>query len=177
MCELSNAVQQLGIHRDQARQQRLAGDTLRLFLQHLATDQWRSDGFQTLCDAGFLRALTGLWGHDWSDVASILDDKIQQVRLSLTHHPRDTHTHLARGQLIPQGEIRDAAELERSAAAYLARVQVLLAGLLPAREGAKNELLRYGTPAVGQEFQPALELAKPGARFGLLLVGGSGGAV
>ena len=67
--------------------------------------------------------------------------------------------------------------LERGASAYLARVQVLLAGLLPACEGAKGELLRYGTPAVGQEFQPALELAKPGARFGLLLVGGSGGAV
>ncbi|KAI5835989.1 Vps51/Vps67 domain-containing protein [Schizophyllum commune Tattone D] len=157
LCELSNAVQQLGIHRDQTRQQRLAGDTLRLFLQHLATDQWKSDGFQALCDAGFLRALIGLWGPDWSDVASILDDKIQQ--------------------LIPQGEIRDVAELERSATAYLARVQVLLAGLLPAREGAKGELLRYGTPAVGQEFQPALELAKPGARFGLLLVGGAGGAV
>ncbi|KAL1683766.1 Vps51/Vps67 domain-containing protein [Schizophyllum commune] len=177
LCELSNAVQQLGIHRDRTRQQRLAGDTLRLFLQHLATDQWKSDGFQALCDAGFLRALTGLWGPDWRDVASILDDKIQQVRLSLTHHPRDTRTHPTPAQLIPQGEIREAGELERSAAAYLARVQVLLAGLLPAREGAKNELLRYGTPAVGQEFQPALEIAKPGARFGLLLVGGSGGVV
>ncbi|KAL1739433.1 Vps51/Vps67 domain-containing protein [Schizophyllum fasciatum] len=156
LCELSNAVQQLGLHRDQAGQQRLAGDTLRLFLQHLATEQWKCEGFQALCDAGLLRALTSLWGPDWDDVSSVLDDKIQQ--------------------LVPQGAIRDAAELERSAAAYLARVQVLLAGLLPAREGAKGELLRYGAPAVGQEFQPALELAKPGARFGLLLVGGPGGA-
>ena len=75
--------------------------------------------------------------------------------------------------------------MEKSAEGYLARTQILLAGLLPSRRlpsvgpasSFKSEkpsnLLLYGVPAVEQQFEPALELVKPPPRFGLLLVGGA----
>ncbi|TRM66104.1 hypothetical protein BD626DRAFT_546460 [Schizophyllum amplum] len=158
LSDLSNAIQQLGIQRDQTRQRRLAADTLRVFLGAFL----RTHGKQRL------------WGPGWEDVSARLDAKIEQVRVL---HCLSVAV-LTLAQLVPQGVIRDVAELERSAAAYLARVQLLLAALLPPREGGKGagELLRFGVPAIGQEFQPALELARPAARFGLLLVSGGSAA-
>ena len=75
--------------------------------------------------------------------------------------------------------------LDMSVREYLRRAQILLAGLVPSIPPAPAEgssptktdkisaLLLYGAPAVEQRFEPALELAKPPPRFGLLLVGGS----
>ena len=58
---------------------------------------------------------------------------------------------------------------------------MLLASLLPvssattSRNGTDKlgSLLLYGIPLSDKQFKPALELAQPSSRFGLLLVGGT----
>ncbi|KAJ7808224.1 hypothetical protein B0H14DRAFT_3482501 [Mycena olivaceomarginata] len=64
---------------------------------------------------------------------------------------------------------------------YLARTQTLFAVLLPPQSPMRPlnsadkfaPLLPWGSPALDQQFQPAVELAKASSRFGLLLVGTS----
>jgi conserved oligomeric Golgi complex subunit 1 len=68
-----------------------------------------------------------------------------------------------------------------SAVEFVARTQILFAALLPpppidtgpvTQAGEKlTVLLPYGIPLVDQQFQPAIQVAKPTSRFGLLLVG------
>jgi hypothetical protein len=90
------------------------------------------------------------------------------------------------------------ADIERTASDYLIKTQTLLSLLLPCAAqvrsalassavtspttpkgkdtlsvgGSQAHLLLFGNPATlaKQEYQPALELAKPSSRFGLLLV-------
>lgn len=72
-------------------------------------------------------------------------------------------------------------DLKRNATEALARMQTLLATLLPPPSpGSLSDapdkfaaLLPYGIPVLGQQFQSAIDLAKPTSRFGLLLVGGT----
>ena len=71
---------------------------------------------------------------------------------------------------------------------HLLRTQVLLAPLLPlssqppthltksstkpsTKDTRTESLLQFGIPAVEQTAQPVMDLAKPGPRFGSLLVG------
>lgn len=63
--------------------------------------------------------------------------------------------------------------MEKSLAAYLARTQLVIEPLLPPSASSEGSLLKYGTPAAEAQFVPAMELVKPSARFGLLLVPGS----
>ena len=77
--------------------------------------------------------------------------------------------------------VPDEAKLQESASEYLLRTQVLLATLLPTptpgpipESGDKFvTLLPFGAFLGDQQFSSStLDLAKPSARFGLLLVGG-----
>lgn len=72
--------------------------------------------------------------------------------------------------------------LKSSVREFFSRSQLLLAPLLPLSDAALSPsgkeqrekfstLLAFGIPAAEVQFQPALELAKPSSRFGLLLVG------
>ncbi len=68
---------------------------------------------------------------------------------------------------------------------HLLRTQILLAPLLPpvaskiptrsnkssTKDTRTESLLQFGVPAVEQTAQPVMDLAKPGPRFGSLLVG------
>ena len=75
----------------------------------------------------------------------------------------------------------DGAVIEQ----HLLRTQILLAPLLPpvaskiptrpnkssTKDTRTESLLQFGVPAVEQTARPVMDLAKPGPRFGSLLVG------
>jgi conserved oligomeric Golgi complex subunit 1 len=75
------------------------------------------------------------------------------------------------------------SKLASSAAEYISRTQILFSALLlpenPSLDIAPRDklgyLLTYGIPnSVEQKFQPALELATPSPRFGMLLAASIG---
>jgi len=92
--------------------------------------------------------------------------------------------------LAPEEEwTRMKDHLSLSPQQYLSRSQTLLAPLIhPTKASPKgtenghaapktssktksSSLLALGVPEVEQDYRPAVEIAKPSARFGLLLVG------
>jgi len=165
LLSLSNAIQQLGFPRDPARQNGLVDKTLRLFITNLVGDGWEHDGLQTLYDLEFLRRLADLWGGEWLDICELLGE--QTLRVREMYHLEDT--------------TGDGIEFEHNASEYLARTQILFGTLLPhppmvsvqaATTDKYATLLPFGSPALDQKFHPAIALAKPSSRFGLLLVGG-----
>ncbi|KAJ7110035.1 hypothetical protein C8R44DRAFT_986032 [Mycena epipterygia] len=162
---LSSSVQELGVSRSRGRQDAVADKTLRLFITEWVGDGWRQDGVQALCDIALLRRLADLRTPQWEDVCQLLDSKAQQCREQLQ---QDSTSLMANGW-------------NDGAADYLARTQTLFAALLPLQSPMRAvdhsaadkfaPLLPFGSPALDQKFQPAVELAKPSSRFGLLLVG------
>ncbi|KAJ7225342.1 Vps51/Vps67 domain-containing protein [Mycena pura] len=155
---LSRSVQELTIARGQNSQ---ADETLRLFITEWIGDDWKQESAQAICDIDLLRRLVDFRTSEWEDVCQLLDSKERQLR--------------------EQGGIQMEDRWKDASADYLARTQTLLATLLPlqspmrASESSSTDklvpLLSFGSPAVDQQFQPAVELAKPSSRFGLLLVG------
>ncbi|KAI0045223.1 hypothetical protein FA95DRAFT_1495802 [Auriscalpium vulgare] len=114
-----------------------------------------------LWDVKLLHELAGLWGPEWSKVSSRLKATAaqfgQETNGSANHSPNHS-----------------------GVSAFLTRTQVLLAPILPPtpptslpeKKDARPEgLLHLGAPVVDSQVQPAMELVKPGPRFGLLLVG------
>ncbi|KAJ7492446.1 hypothetical protein FB451DRAFT_1502829 [Mycena latifolia] len=162
---LSNSIQQLGVSRTRGRQNNVADKTLRLFITEWMADGWKQDGPQVLCDIALLRRLAELRAPEWDDVCQLLDSKVQQHREELQ---QDTAAPMQNGW-------------NDRATDYLARTQTLFAALLPLPSPMRTldtsdkfaPLLPFGSPALDQQFQPAVELAKPSSRFGLLLVGTS----
>ncbi|KAI0296258.1 hypothetical protein BC826DRAFT_1103987 [Russula brevipes] len=120
-------------------------------------------------DLRFLRRLMTLWRKDWDGLSELdqLIEKLQSFDVS-ENRPKDD----AALVLIEQ---------------HLLRTQILLAPLLPptasqppthpnkssAKDTRTESLLQFGVPAVEQTAQPVMDLAKPGPRFGSLLVGGT----
>ncbi|KAJ7040430.1 Vps51/Vps67 domain-containing protein [Mycena alexandri] len=166
---LSSAVQELGFSRGKGRETTEADKTLRLFVTEWVGDGWKQDGAQALCDIALLRRLADLRTPEWDDVCELLDSKAQQFREQLQQESTSTLTN----------------GWNDGAADYLARTQTLFAALLPVQSPMRPldsshattdkfaPLLAFGSPALDQQFQPAVELAKPSSRFGLLLVGTS----
>lgn len=64
---------------------------------------------------------------------------------------------------------------------HLSRLQMLFSTLLPpmsastpshdAKLASTSHLLRFGVPVVESQFEPGVDIVKPGMRLGLLLVG------
>ncbi|KAJ7705997.1 hypothetical protein B0H17DRAFT_1192554 [Mycena rosella] len=162
---LSNSVQQLGVSHSRERSTNTVADkALRLFVTEWVADGWKQDGVQALCDIALLRRLADLRTPEWDDVCELLDSKAQQFREQLQ---QDSTAPTQNGW-------------NDGAADYLARTQTLFAALLPLASPMRTlntsadkfaPLLPFGSPELEQQFQPAVELAKPSSRFGLLLVG------
>ncbi|RDB29071.1 Conserved oligomeric Golgi complex subunit 1 [Hypsizygus marmoreus] len=155
LLSLSNAIQELGISRNPPRQRALVQATLYQFIMDLTGDGWEDNGVQSLYDLAFLRKLAIVQAVDWSDLPNVLELRI-------------------RAKLPPDIQEDD---LKASATESLARTQTLFATLLPGHPpdavDKVSALMPFGIPQVDQQFQPAIELAKPTSRFGLLLVGGT----
>ncbi|KAJ7207386.1 hypothetical protein B0H12DRAFT_1195590 [Mycena haematopus] len=167
LLSLSSSIQELGTWRSRGRQTSEAGKTLRLFINEWVGKGWKQDGMQTLCDIAFLRRLADLYTPEWEDECQLLDSKAQQLREQLHQLRQESTTPLANGW-------------NDQATDYLARTQTLFSALLApqssmrAPDNAADKfapLLLWGSPALDQQFQPAVELAKASSRFGLLLVG------
>ncbi|KAJ7161400.1 hypothetical protein C8R43DRAFT_1063548 [Mycena crocata] len=159
LLSLSSSVQELGASRSKGRHNTVADKTLRLFLTEWVGDGWKQDGAQALCDIALLRRLADLRTPEWEDVCQLLDSKQSSIENSATENGWND-----------------------GATDYLARTQNLFAALLPVQSPMRAldssadkfaPLLPFGSPAMDQQFQPAVELAKPSSRFGLLLVGAS----
>lgn len=166
--------------RDRSRRTQLTERTLHHFLIQLGSSSWNLDGLQTLCDIQFLRKLADIHTSGWDDVRELLDAKTQKM---VRFHASCCDVPISTTFLLQLAETDSMMDLQGSAADYLARTQILFAPLLPQLAPQSESsppasdkfgsLLPYGTPAVEQQFQPAIELAKPSPRFGLLLVNSS----
>ncbi|KAI0734707.1 hypothetical protein C8Q72DRAFT_807315 [Fomitopsis betulina] len=117
-------------------------------------------------DVRFVRQLLDAW--DLADTQTQLDGQLANLR----------------EKLRSLGVDRPQVEGDDSIPDYLSRMQVIFAPLFPPPEvqvttSANDKatkstvLLCYAPPAAEQHFQPALDLVKPSARFGLLLLGSS----
>ncbi|KII94092.1 hypothetical protein PLICRDRAFT_415757 [Plicaturopsis crispa FD-325 SS-3] len=162
---LSSAIQQLIPTSGHPRREGIVKDALGRFLGHLL-DALDTDNPLIRGDLLFLRKILSFWGPQWSKLVARIDQKIAQKVVSNGNH----------------GEYSEpSASIE-----HIARVQTLLATLLPpfpstpvatpsvGKEDKFAALLPYSVPRVDQQqTHPVMELAKPSARFGLLLVGGS----
>jgi hypothetical protein len=85
---------------------------------------------------------------------------------------------LTYGVLQISGDEIPGLPTHEQAAEHLARSQLVLDALLPppadAPAGGAVPLLRIGAPSTETVFSPAMEIVKPGPRFGLLLVADAG---
>ncbi|KAI0734996.1 hypothetical protein C8Q76DRAFT_710587 [Earliella scabrosa] len=174
LLSLSSELQQLGVCLDDDRRKRQAGSTLRRFTAaYLDVSEQDAiayaPGLQALWDLIFLQMLDQLWSDENSQFSDRIATTITRQQLLLSSTAASSPSMLAT-------TVRE----------YLSRTQNLFAGLLPSpppREAepttpsSKSEkpssLLHYGTPAIEQRFEPALDLVKTPPRFGLLLVGGT----
>ncbi|KAG5650993.1 hypothetical protein H0H81_010293 [Sphagnurus paluster] len=155
---LSTSIQELGFCRNQSRQQSLVLAALEHFIAALTGDGWDENSLQSSYDLAFLWKFAAAYGEGLSELANTLEKRLKDS--------------------LPSELTLD--DLHRSASESLARTQTLLAILLPFRSSIPlsesadkfSALLPFGIPPVEHEFHPALELAKPTSRFGLLLVGG-----
>ncbi|KAJ7925961.1 hypothetical protein B0H13DRAFT_2229543 [Mycena leptocephala] len=144
---LSSSVQELGISRSRGRQDIEADKTLRLFITEWVEDGWKQNGMQALCDIAFLRRLADLRAPDGKTCLNSSIPKRSNIESSSTP--------------IANGWNDGAAD-------YLARTQTLFAALLPLQSPMRTlnssadkfaPLLPFGSPAMDQQFQPAVELA------------------
>jgi hypothetical protein len=135
-------------------------------------------------DLKFLRWLLALWSKNW-DGLSELDELIE--KLQVRSPPETYDIDISLPQTIQPSDASqkpphdDAAVIEQ----HLLRTQILLAPLLPpvvpkaqappnkssTKDTRTESLLQFGVPAIEQTSQPVMDLAKPGPRFGSLLVG------
>lgn len=183
LLSLSASIQHLGISRDPSRLGHAANDTLRLFVIELLGDAatgWRSHERQALWDLAFLRKLADLWVDGWTKTSSLLDKTMAQLLGKVcTEIFFEVSVHTEISALFQH---EDITTLQDGIAEYFSRTQVLLAPLAPLHpvhvvvplskdsHEKLTTLLPHGVPILETQFQPALELAKPSSRFGLLLV-------
>ncbi|KAK0208784.1 Vps51/Vps67 domain-containing protein [Desarmillaria ectypa] len=163
LLSLTHAIQELGISRDLRRQSNLVDQTLQTFIEQFLRNRFDADSIQTLYDLSFLQKLIDMRsGSDWTDVRQFLDEKAVHIREKIPD-----------GQMLP-----DQEDIERTVSDYVARTQVLFGILLrnsPSSLSHSNDklaaFLPFGAPLLDHPFQPAIDVAKPSSRFGLLLVG------
>ncbi|KAI0375182.1 hypothetical protein BV20DRAFT_960271 [Pilatotrama ljubarskyi] len=171
LMSLATEMQQLGVCLNDERRRLQVGSTLTHFVVSFIDRLEQSPmhrhagGPQLLWDLSFLRGLARLWETSADLAVQRIDASIPGLRQHL------------------DGEVQPQSDIAASTHEYLTKTQVLLAPLLPSRpfspskvtKGAEksSRLLLFGTPAVEQGFEPALQLVKTPPRFGLLLVGGA----
>ena len=164
--------------------------TLGLFttslVEALATSHQASGGQRDsqakIWDLHFLRWLLTLWTTNWHGLSE-LDQLIE--KLQVCSPPR--HVDISLPQTLQSSSPSersphdDVAVIEQ----HLRRTQILLAPLLPpiapktpappnkssTKDTRTESLLQFGVPAAEQTAKPVMDLAKPGPRFGALLVG------
>jgi len=176
---LARAANQLGLPPSALQQKSTLPLTLRKFIEVVVQNtgleniEWDSSAAQLLWDLVFLEAIASEARVD-SSVARVIES-LKAKLSSVAPAPKSLQ------QL--------STNISNSVAQSLPKMQLLLAPLLDKPESspqspqnpkspyatiASNALLSLGTPSQDgreQEFVPALELAKPTQRFGLLLVG------
>lgn len=180
---LSSAIQQLIPTSGHPRREGIVKDALGRFLGHLL-DALDTDNPLIRGDLLFLRKILSFWGPQWSKLVARIDQKIAQKVSAMMLALAGFHL-TASFQVVSNGNHGEYSEPSASIE-HIARVQTLLATLLPpfpstpvatpsvGKEDKFAALLPYSVPHVDQQqTHPVMELAKPSARFGLLLVGGS----
>lgn len=148
---------ELGVCRGPSRQKTVVQAVLQQFITNLASDEWDDRSVQSLYDLAFLWKLCLLHGKELSGSLGDLETRIHKnLPTSLTME-----------------------DILKNASDSLSRMQTLLAILLPQKlppitkldsEEKLAALLPFGTPLIEQQFQPAIDVVKPKARFGLLLI-------
>ncbi|KAI0347787.1 hypothetical protein BDW22DRAFT_1319545 [Trametopsis cervina] len=160
---LTSAIAELGILAASETMGDLVRRLLHYFvvalLRHLDIEKDQQPPLQTVWDMAFLLVLVETWESD--------DRQTRSLVLS---------------SVLPFTQKGLSADLRRNMSEWLSRVQVLFGLLLPATvpppaavvdQGKPSSLLQLGVPLVETQYQPAFDLVKPSARFGLLLVGSS----
>jgi len=172
LLSLASSLQDFWATIDSERKQLLVGSCVTYFVsrgckREVVKSQEPHRQLQFFWDLWFLQHLTTAW--DDLDVRAQLDDLIADVQ----------------EKLLSMGIQRSQLEGDDSISEYLSRMQIILSPLFPppgvhftthsakGKSNISSALLCYAPPTVEQQFQPALELVKPSARFGLLLVGNS----
>ncbi|KAF8899004.1 hypothetical protein BD779DRAFT_52580 [Infundibulicybe gibba] len=137
---LSRSIRQLGICQDYRRRSHVANMTLRQFLGEILGGISSENS-----DLPFLWEIVECYGLGWADMR----EKLLQANDG--HEPTPSHS--------------------------LPRLQSLFANLLPPHTDSDipssdkmANLLPFGSPSPDTQYQPAVELAKPSSRLGLLLV-------
>jgi len=141
---------------------------LRQLINSLVVEHFDALDDQAIHDLAFLRKLSGLFGARWADITSLLDRKLKSAVSKI-------HCHDLRLRLIFSKVPDDTQLLEVNdmASEHFARTQTMFFLLLPLPPtlGFDTPLLQFGVPSVGQNFNSAIDIAKPSPRFGMLLVG------
>ncbi|KAK2461556.1 hypothetical protein APHAL10511_006019 [Amanita phalloides] len=149
---LSMSTLQLGPPRDLAKWDLVVRGTFRSFVSRYLAHEVES-GPQTTSDLAVLRQIVKQYGEEWHDIDEELLKRLKKTA--------------------------DFPDFEKTAAQALARCQNLLSPLLSYEipdqmpNDKQGFLLPFGMPASDTQYQSALSVAKPGPRFGLLLVDGS----
>ncbi|KDQ63279.1 hypothetical protein JAAARDRAFT_188871 [Jaapia argillacea MUCL 33604] len=168
---LSTAILNLGMSHQPEARDRLAGECLRAFVLRLRESSqehgWPSERVQSLWDLSFLSKLAALRG--FADIAASFKTKKNQISKAI---------HTSHKSPVTDEEVSE----------YLSRSQLLLTPLLgpplpcpphlldakgKGRDKAEKStpLLHHGVPTADQPFRLPMDVVKPSARFGLLLVG------
>ncbi|KZT75023.1 hypothetical protein DAEQUDRAFT_17744 [Daedalea quercina L-15889] len=174
LLSLSSSLEAFWTTIDPVRKKYLVGNSITYFILRscrpdIVGPTEPHQGLQHYWDLWFVRHLTASW--DIQELRAQLDELIARLREKL----------LSKGLKDPQ------LEADNNMSEYLSRVQVIFAPLFPPPEvylaapptndksSKPSALLCYAPPAAEQQFQSTLELVKPSARFGLLLVGSPNG--
>lgn len=178
LLSLNNSLCQFGVSQDPRGRREVVQATLRLYVKEMLGDGWKASGLQALYDIALLRKLSTMQDCSWPDV-----DQLCEVKLN--EHVGGFKPMCCSALMLHQLPAEDSSnlslsDLESTASAILTRSQTLFSALLPLPPdppssadpvGKGSCLLPHGLPSLDQQFQPAFDLAKPTARFGLLLVG------
>lgn len=159
LVDLSNAIQRFGVREDVDMGVAYTAPTVRLFVEQFVDGCNAASDNATLWNFLFLRLFVDRWSsesEDWKGIRDRLDMKLQEVAVT--------------------DDLR--VDVEQRVWQYLLRTQLLFASMLPFEQAGKSptdklaSLLSLGLPEKSSqdEYKPAIQLAKPSPRFGLLLV-------
>ncbi|EPQ60419.1 hypothetical protein GLOTRDRAFT_31166 [Gloeophyllum trabeum ATCC 11539] len=180
LSSLVSSVHQFGMAYRPESMRGQADETLRSFMTSILTSAEseisKFDSGEALGDLVFLQKLVELRGDDWLDTSNSITSTIAMLRRKVslilaTSSRLLTHSHFHTPKFP---ESSPPVSLEDSSLDYLRRTQLLLDPLLPpiTQEGNEKQtsLLRFGLPSAESNAYPVIDLVKPSARFGLLLI-------
>ncbi|KAF8723850.1 hypothetical protein AX14_009076 [Amanita brunnescens Koide BX004] len=151
---LSMSTLQLSLPRDPIKRNQVVDGTLRSFISRYFAKALPESEEQVIYDLAILQQIVKQHGEGWDDIQQELAKRLKE-------------------------RTANVARSEKAAAEVLARCQNLLSPLLSydipdhAPDDKQSFLLPFGMLISDTQYQPAISVAKPGSRFGLLLVEGS----